>query len=262
MRRFTSLKPANEARNLRKSPFIRNLFYFFLEGKAMTALQYVFNVFLIFAIISSFLFVFENFNYKTFHHRFQFSLMKGNVMNYYNAVKLRSGLKENLTRKTDKYQINISIENAKPVSSKHKSNNVDVLLVGQARSGTTFLGELFNQHQRFAYVFEPLWTLAKLLKNNIFYEKEIQEYRKEISSTLESFLTCNFTGKEIYLRKLISKEAFFYHSKFLQTKAREKMQGNFSKAKTFYEKGLCSFEHRAIKILSGRISNVSLLSLK
>lgn len=47
---------------------------------------------------------------------------------------------------------------------------VDVLIVGQARSGTTFLGELFNQHPHFAYIFEPLWAVTVVLQHNIFYD--------------------------------------------------------------------------------------------
>lgn len=145
--------------------------------------------------------------------------------------------------------------------SKNRHYNVDVLIIGHARSGTTFLGELFNQHRRIAYIYEPLVTVIELLQNNVLYEKEVQEYREKMTTTLGNFLTCNFTGNEGYLRKFVL-HPFSYKSKFLQLKPTEKMLGNFSEVKKFYEKELCSFEHRAMKLLTGRLSNLSIFSLE
>lgn len=148
-------------------------------------------------------------------------------------------------------------------TSSFNGSDLDVTIVGQGRSGTTFIGELFNNHPEVFYVFEPLIFTAERLNLNIFYENETLEYKSKISSTMVSFLTCNFTSNEDTIRRLIN-SPFRYQSNALKKFAFDK---NANKKSAFelsinLSRVCKSYRHRVVKILSGRLSNVSIETLR
>lgn len=140
-------------------------------------------------------------------------------------------------------------------------NGSDVIIVGQGRSGTTFMGELFDSHPDVFYVFEPLIFTAKRLNLNIFYENETLEYRPEITSTLARFLSCNFTGSEDTIGQLFN-SPFRYQSNVLKKIVLDGAKKSVIELSRNISRVCQRYKHRVVKILSGRLSNVSIETLR
>ncbi|CAH1233775.1 CHST1 [Branchiostoma lanceolatum] len=71
------------------------------------------------------------------------------------------------------------------------SDPVHVIIFTNRRSGSSFLGELFNQNPDVFYLFEPL----KALEQRVSY----QNLQMQAVPTLGDMMTCNFTGLGYYL---------------------------------------------------------------
>ncbi|XP_063422609.1 carbohydrate sulfotransferase 1-like [Mytilus trossulus] len=88
--------------------------------------------------------------------------------------------------------------NAKPPGLKlpSKKSVTQVLLIGQMRSGTSFTGELFNQHPEAFYMFEPL---RGLLQANITDKQSLMRLVKGfpleegVSNIMKGILECDFS---------------------------------------------------------------------
>ncbi|XP_035691003.1 carbohydrate sulfotransferase 1-like [Branchiostoma floridae] len=68
---------------------------------------------------------------------------------------------------------------------------VHVIIFTNRRSGSSFLGELFNQNPDVFYLFEPL----KALEQRVSY----QNLQVQAAPTLGDMMTCNFTGLRYFL---------------------------------------------------------------
>lgn len=161
----------------------------------------------------------------------------------------------------DKVKLSLQTSKEQNESTNDAVLGTDVIIVGQGRSGTTFLGELFNQHPDIFYVFEPLKFQADRLNVNIFYDEETQKYQPEISSTLTSFLSCNLSSKKEILGDLMA-SSFRSQSKVLK----ENLSLDTSKTPdelSFNVSQMCHrFKHKVIKVLSGRLSKMSIETLQ
>ncbi|XP_070547690.1 carbohydrate sulfotransferase 1-like isoform X1 [Ptychodera flava] len=83
----------------------------------------------------------------------------------------------------------IDIRSLKIGTMASKNNSVHVIIFASKRTGSSFVGELFNQNKEFFYMFEPIevYTHAVMegrLSNYLFDSKSID--------TLHSIFTCDF----------------------------------------------------------------------
>lgn len=81
-----------------------------------------------------------------------------------------------------------------------------VLIVSRGRSGSTFLGELFNQNKEVLYLFEPL-TWSRAAPSN--YEQETYE-------VIDDLYKCKFANK-MYLNYMISRKFYRDYTAKLST---------------------------------------------
>ena len=76
-------------------------------------------------------------------------------------------------------------------SAPRKSSKQKVLILAQGRSGSSFLGEIFNQDKNVFYVYEPLHIRKTFLKTGVFQEKG---YTLSSFQVLDNLFSCS-TGK-------------------------------------------------------------------
>ena len=72
----------------------------------------------------------------------------------------------------------------------------NVLIYAPARSGSSFLGQTFNQHEDVFYLYEPLYTFTLLNKLRLITRSQL--HHDSITLLRDSF-KCNFTSHELYL---------------------------------------------------------------
>ncbi|XP_076093192.1 carbohydrate sulfotransferase 1-like [Mytilus galloprovincialis] len=92
----------------------------------------------------------------------------------------------------------ITCIHAKPPELKlpSKKSVTQVLLIGQMRSGSSFTGELFNQHPEAFYMFEPL---RSLLQANITDKQSLMRsvkgypFVEGVSNIMKGILECDFS---------------------------------------------------------------------
>ncbi len=81
-----------------------------------------------------------------------------------------------------------------------------VLIISRGRSGSSFLGDLFNQNKDTFYLFEPLfWAII-----------DLEGYATKTFEVLNDLYNCKFTDK-IYLDFLLKSKSFRKKSKKLET---------------------------------------------
>ena len=80
-----------------------------------------------------------------------------------------------ITLKTEENQI---VQNNGGNENKHKDKKMFVILVTGFRTGSTFLGELFNQNPNALYLFEPFHQthIAALMKKDAIHSKKLNHY--------------------------------------------------------------------------------------
>lgn len=81
-------------------------------------------------------------------------------------------------------------------AKRSETERQDVLIYAPARSGSSFLGQTFNQHEDVFYLYEPLYTFTLLNKLRLMTRSQLQ--RDSITLLQDSF-KCNFTNHELYL---------------------------------------------------------------
>lgn len=72
----------------------------------------------------------------------------------------------------------------------------NVLIYAPARSGSSFLGQIFNQHEDVFYLYEPLYIYTILNKLRIMSPSQLQH---DSLTLLQDCFQCNFTNHELYL---------------------------------------------------------------
>ena len=85
-------------------------------------------------------------------------------------------------------------------SLSHSPTTIDtssqVLIVAFGRSGSSFLGGIFNSHPDIFFIFEPLHHLHKIVDRN-------SKYLHQVGHVVHSFLNCNFKD-DAFLKQLSS----------------------------------------------------------
>ncbi|KAG7245322.1 hypothetical protein INR49_028158, partial [Caranx melampygus] len=83
-----------------------------------------------------------------------------------------------------------------PSSPASSNDKVHILLLSSWRSGSTFLGQVFNQHPSVFYLMEPAWHVwAKLEK------PKTQVLRMAVRDLLRSVFQCDFSVMDSYLER-------------------------------------------------------------
>ena len=72
----------------------------------------------------------------------------------------------------------------------------NVLIYAPARSGSSFLGQIFNQHEDVFYLYEPLYIYTILNKLRVMSSSQLQN---DSLTLLRDCFQCNFTSHELYL---------------------------------------------------------------
>ena len=89
--------------------------------------------------------------------------------------------------------VNDEVKRQPPAASSTRRKNL--LILSQARSGSSLLGELFNNHPSIMYVFEPLHNLHYVSKrSNVSFKTETDSYGLLCNKILDSFFKCDFSN--------------------------------------------------------------------
>ena len=159
---------------------------------------------------------------------------------------------------------------SEPVSSEPVQRH-NLLIISRPRTGSSFLGQIFNQHPDVFFVYEPLHSLATFVKMN--YTKQI-----EYNRFLRSIFNCRFYGYQDYLTFLshpgLSSPHFRLSSRALSSPPLCKMQKSKEYAnhidflrdcpllKEKVTSDVCAKKkHVVVKVLSHRIPLLSILTL-
>ena len=154
----------------------------------------------------------------------------------------------------------------------------NVLIYAPARSGSSFLGQIFNQHEDVFYLYEPLYIYTILNKLRVMSSSQLQN---DSLTLLRDCFQCNFTSHELYLYFIsnpgYSSTLFRESSKALSTRPlcrnQEKLKswdGEKEKAQIMCENrleakltSLVCRQHKqvTVKLLSHRIKLSEILKL-
>ena len=159
-----------------------------------------------------------------------------------------------------------------PASSTRRKN---LLILSQARSGSSLLGELFNNHPNIMYVFEPLHNLHYVSKrSNVSFKTETDSYGLLCNKILDSFFKCDFSNITNVL-PLYSTTIFRLQSKaligdyFCNSTTNTVTLFNFRKpticvplTNAPLSKACTSYKHTVLKVLSKRLPNKTLESFR
>ena len=103
----------------------------------------------------------------------------------------------------------------------------NVLIYAPARSGSSFLGQIFNQHEDVFYLYEPLYIYTILNKLRVMSASQLQH---DSLTLLQDCFQCNFTNHELYLY-------FISNPGYASTLFRES-------SKAMSTKPLCQYKHK------------------
>ena len=111
--------------------------------------------------------------------------------------------------------INSAIEiNDRGVAETEKKTNV--LIIAQGRSGSSFLGQLFNQHSDVLFLYEPLYNLEQVEQKDSIRGNSPQEYNRLATTYLQDILTCSFRNEK-YLAFMSRLGHFRFSSRVLKS---------------------------------------------
>ena len=84
---------------------------------------------------------------------------------------------------------------------------VNIIIMSFPRSGSSFLGDIFNQHPRVFYLFEPLRTVQRSFTENSLFEFDFSSssYQDRVFEFLEDITNCRFAS-EIFIRYLLPQD--------------------------------------------------------
>ena len=78
------------------------------------------------------------------------------------------------------------------------SKRVNVIIVSEPRSGSSFLGQIFNQHPNFFYLFEPLRAVTVVTNEDLYLNLPSENYNRLALKLLFEILNCRFRSS-VYL---------------------------------------------------------------
>ena len=79
---------------------------------------------------------------------------------------------------------------------RNETGRQNVLIYAPARSGSSFLGQIFNQHEDVFYLYEPLYIYSILNKLRVMNPSQLHDSSLTL---LKDCFHCNFTNHELYL---------------------------------------------------------------
>ena len=91
-----------------------------------------------------------------------------------------------------------------PFSNSERKN---VLIVSQPRSGSSFLGQIFNQHRNVFYLFEPLRAVTMETNEDLYLNLPSENYNVLAEKLLSEILECRFRSS-VYLEHFASFHRF------------------------------------------------------
>lgn len=86
---------------------------------------------------------------------------------------------------------------------------VNVIIISFPRSGSSFLGDIFNQHPGVFYLFEPVRTVQRNFTGNSLFEFNFSSssYQNRVFEFFEDITNCRFAS-EIFIRYLLKQDRF------------------------------------------------------
>ena len=72
------------------------------------------------------------------------------------------------------------------------SKRVNVIIVSEPRSGSSFLGQIFNQHPNVFYLFEPLRAVTVVTNEDLYLNLPSENYNRLALKLLFEILNCRF----------------------------------------------------------------------
>ena len=146
--------------------------------------------------------------------------------------------------------------------SRQSGRRKNLMILSPGRGGSSLLGEIFNTSPKVMYLFEPLHTvLLNLFHVQFFNEgKEPTSYKDSTIRVLNSFLQCDFSNIRNSTLSAFSKTPFRWRSNALSREPLCRKCAPFSK--TLLSKACNSYNYTVIKVLTARVPNNTIQTLK
>lgn len=100
----------------------------------------------------------------------------------------------NETDEENSFAENVFLQTFPKIANEDKRSKI--LIYSHARSGSSFLGEIFNRHKNVFYTYEPLHALNVFAKANVF---PAYEYQRKAVDTLDDLFNCDYSNQDKYL---------------------------------------------------------------
>lgn len=190
-----------------------------------------------------------------------------------NRQDLQSNGKEHelaLLRKITKSQIDGKTDE-KHAGTLTRTPRRNLIILSPPRSGSSFLGKLFDSNSKIMYWFEPLRVVQKnLFHDHLSSDKQILSYKTDCINVIESTFKCDFTVLNNNTIAEYSKDdsrwaSSALASRFLCPPALAHLNRSSSCLPLSHAmlKNICNaHNHTVVKILIGRVPNDSIANLQ
>lgn len=114
----------------------------------------------------------------------------------WNAIVHAYKIKKNSTHLTQFTNLGTERAAERPGEEILSLKRINIVILSLPRSGSSFLGDVFNHHPRVLYLFEPLHSLQLNIRRNSLFEFDFSSasYRSSAFKFLEGAMFCNFSG--------------------------------------------------------------------
>ena len=85
---------------------------------------------------------------------------------------------------------------------------VNIIIISFPRSGSSFLGEIFNHHPAVFYLFEPLQAVQNMFSRDSLFEFNISSpsYQTVVFKVLEDIINCKFNTDIIGFTRYLNRQ--------------------------------------------------------
>ena len=164
---------------------------------------------------------------------------------------------------TSTMEISQRIENIKSQKFTLRKN---LIILSPGRGGSSFLGAMFDSNPQIMFWFEPLRiVLEKLYKAGVSIQRnELINFRQTCVNLIDSFFKCDFSNISKITLSELSRHIFRNRSKALTSGdlCPRKTLGCLPFSDSRLKKACNSYNHTVIKILTTRVPNKSIQSLR
>ncbi|KAJ7365189.1 hypothetical protein OS493_007840 [Desmophyllum pertusum] len=96
----------------------------------------------------------------------------------------------------------------KNIESIKHSKRANIVIMSYPRSGSSFLGDVFNHHPEVFYLFEPLRTVQRSFSKDSVFEFDFSStsYQNSASTFLKDIMNCTFSSNDTFIRYLIPQD--------------------------------------------------------